>query len=71
MDDLQTFYALRVFADYLEAKEEWEFAHQSYTQCPLPERVVTRQALMLARDRMDAKLAISRATPEHKAAFGW
>ncbi len=68
---LAHYYALRLWQEYLEAKQQWEHAHAEYTSAPFPIQPETRHALELTRANMDALLIQLRATPEHKEAFGW
>jgi len=69
--ELAHYYALRLWAEYLEAKAQWEHAHQEYTAHVNLDRSSSRAALMATAGAKDALLAKLRATPEHLAAFGW
>lgn len=56
------------FKSYLTALDKWEVAKHAYAMTPNHE---TRMALHNTEKVMRSKLAITRSTPEHKAAFGW
>ena len=69
--NLGRYYNLRLWTEYLAAKERWQFAHQEYVSCPLELRDRARTVLMAERATMDLLLSKLRATPEHREAFGW
>ena len=68
---LTMYYGLRLWTEYLEAKAQWEHAHQEYATHVALDRSSSRVALMATASAKDALLTQLRATPEHLAAFGW
>jgi hypothetical protein len=74
--NLERYYALPLWTEYLAAMVRWEAAHDSYCKTPStgPQSAVKaqlRQALLDAESEKDRLLAMLRETPEHLKAFGW
>jgi hypothetical protein len=65
---LQKYYALPLWAEYMNAYKLWEAQHAAYTLNP---NLATRTKLIEAMDLKDKLISQLRETPQHKLAFGW
>lgn len=69
--ELTDYYALQLWKDYCEAVARYEAAHEEYLAAPRGAKNMSLVAWMMTEEEKNRLLALLRATPEHKAAFGW
>lgn len=71
--ELAAYYDLDLWHQYLEAKRRTDHAHGEWIESDIsaPHEPLSRVTWRMLEDERRRILAELRATPEHKAAFGW